>query len=212
MDKLDMPVNPKDAISYSQTDVPALVKAIQPTVFREGDNYYAVSSDEHQKHVVGKGISAESALLDWDKKLGKQLRAFGVDKDFARSVIVTYMAYAYELNPPKTDMIIDTVGLNLKAVEKYHLMKREPALKDRIYEILKRLGAEDAFLKVVDDMQKITPKLMDIVSSKIVLLSEKNKASEALRQLSTGAISYESLFQSLDDWTLEWDKAHARNS
>lgn len=211
MNKLDTPQKIKEAIQYSDTDLPALVKAIQPTVFREGESYYAVFGDELQKHVVGKGVSVETALQDWEKKLQNLLRSPGNSKEFARSVIITYMAYTYELSPPKTDVIINVVGLNLKDVEQYHLKKREPALIDRFYEILKRLGAEDDFLNVVQDMKKITPKFIEIINNKIALLKGQGQALDSIKLLTTGGISYEALFQSLDDWTLEWDKKQAED-
>lgn len=213
MEKLTIPEETKVLIQYSDVEVPILVKAIRPTLFHQGESYYAVFGQEQQTNIVGKGDSSEAALLDWEKNL-KRLLNYPKKRylDLIRSIVITYMAYVYEMNPAKTDNIINTVGLKLKDVERYHLYKREPALMDRIFEILKRLGAEDDYLKVVRAMEKPTRKFLENVDAKIAALEGGCEELNSIILLTTGRISYEGLFQKLDAWTLEWDKKNAPGS
>ena len=210
MEKLTIPGETKVIINYSDAEVPVLVKAIRPVLFHQGESHYAVFGQEQQTNIVGKGVSREDALIDWEKNL-KQLLTYPKRRyrDLIKSIIITYMAYVYGMSPAKTDNIINTVGLKLKEVERYHLYKREPALMDRIFEILKRLGAEDDYLKVVRAMQQPTSKFLENVHGKITALKGGCEALNSIILLNTGAISYEALFQKLDEWTLEWDKKHA---
>jgi len=210
MEKLAIPDETKVIVNYSDAEVPVLVKAVRPTLFHQGENYYAVFGQEQQTNIVGKGVSEEAALLNWEKNL-KQLLTYPKRRfrNLITSIIITYMAYVYEMSPAKTQNIINTVGFKLKEVERYHLYKRQPALMDRIFEILKRLGAEDEYLKVARAMQQPTPKFLLSVDGKIKALKGECEELNSIILITTGEISYERLFQRLDAWTLDWDKSHA---
>jgi hypothetical protein len=210
MEKFVTPAETKVIVNYSDDERSVLVKAIRPTLFHQGESYYAVFGQDKQTSILGKGVSGEAALLDWEKNL-KQLLTYPKRRyrDLIKSIIITYMAYVYEMSPAKTDNIINSIGFKLKEVERYHLYKREPALMDRIYEILKRLGAEDEYLKVVRAMQQPTRKFLQNVDGKIKALKGECEELNSIILIPTGEISYERLFQRLDAWTLDWDKRHA---
>jgi hypothetical protein len=56
-------------IDYSQADIPASARTLQPVVFEEGNAICAVFGPDPQAGVLGCGTTIKEALWDWDKHL-----------------------------------------------------------------------------------------------------------------------------------------------
>jgi len=196
-------------VDYNDAGIPNSARAIRPQVFHDGDKYCGLFGKDPKTGVFGCGTTVMEALQDWDQQLQKFLNKGRGNKDLIESIIISYMAYNYELSPPKTDNIIRVVGLDLKEVEKYHREKRHKALIDRIYEILQRLGAEEEYLKTVEAMDEVTARFLENSKTKIALLGGRAGELDSIDRIATGEATFENVIQQLDEWLMKWDKTTA---
>ncbi len=58
---------------YNRYRLPTFVMQFKPSVYQDGDCYYAVLSFEEEHDVSGLGTSPEDALIDWNDKVCEML-------------------------------------------------------------------------------------------------------------------------------------------
>lgn len=63
--------------NYYGYRLPAFVMQFKPSVYQDGDCYYAVLSFEEEHDVSGLGTSPEDALIDWNDKVCEMLALSG---------------------------------------------------------------------------------------------------------------------------------------
>ncbi|MGN8056458.1 hypothetical protein ACTJKN_09310 [Pedobacter sp. 22163] len=62
---------------YNRYRLPTFVMQFKPSVYQDGDCYYAVLSFEEEHDVSGLGTSPEDALIDWNDKVCEMLALSG---------------------------------------------------------------------------------------------------------------------------------------
>ncbi|MFC1224172.1 MULTISPECIES: hypothetical protein [Pedobacter] len=58
---------------YNRYRLPTFVTQFRPSVYQDGDCFYAVLSFEGEHDVSGLGTSPEDALIDWNDKVCEML-------------------------------------------------------------------------------------------------------------------------------------------
>ncbi|WP_316846208.1 hypothetical protein [Pedobacter psychrodurus] len=66
---------------YNRYKLPTFVMQFKPSIYQDGDCYYAVLSFEEEQDVSGLGTSPEDALIDWNDKVCEMLSLSGPLKD-----------------------------------------------------------------------------------------------------------------------------------
>jgi hypothetical protein len=62
---------------YNRYRLPTFVMQFKPSVYQDGDCFYAVLSFEEEHDVSGLGTSPEDALIDWNDKVCEMLALSG---------------------------------------------------------------------------------------------------------------------------------------
>ena len=62
---------------YNKYRLPTFVMQFRPSVYQDGDCFYAVLSFEEEHDVSGLGTSPEDALIDWNDKVCEMLALSG---------------------------------------------------------------------------------------------------------------------------------------
>ena len=62
---------------YNRYRLPTFVMQFKPSVYQDGDCFYAVLSLEEEQDVSGLGTSPEDALIDWNDKVCEMLALSG---------------------------------------------------------------------------------------------------------------------------------------
>ena len=62
---------------YNRYRLPTFVMQFKPSVYQDGDCYYAVLSFEEEHDLSGLGTSPEDALIDWNDKVCEMLALSG---------------------------------------------------------------------------------------------------------------------------------------
>ena len=70
---------------YNRYRLPTFVMQFKPSVYQDGDSYYAVLSFEDEHDVSGLGTSPEDALIDWNDKVCEMLSLSGSLKESMRA-------------------------------------------------------------------------------------------------------------------------------
>ncbi|HKG08888.1 MAG TPA: hypothetical protein VKB19_20625 [Pedobacter sp.] len=84
MEQMNIADSMKVDIDFSNQDLPASVRKLEPLVWKDGDTFCCVLGPDSQDGIFGCGESPEAALADWDAHLAQRLATSGLDDEVAQ--------------------------------------------------------------------------------------------------------------------------------
>jgi hypothetical protein len=73
MKQMDWPEDEKEKIDFSDPQLPAAVRILQPLVYKDGGSYCVILGPDPQEGVFGCGKTATEALNDWNEQLHERM-------------------------------------------------------------------------------------------------------------------------------------------
>jgi hypothetical protein len=98
MKQMDLPEEMKVPFDYTEEWVPGRVKTLEPTIFKEGNDYCCLLGADPQAGIFGCGDTVKAAVEDWNN----HLKAFIVqpsDNDPLQACVMDKLnASVYKIN------------------------------------------------------------------------------------------------------------------
>jgi hypothetical protein len=87
MKQMDWPEDMKEKIDFSDTNLPLMVRILQPLVYKDGDGICVVFGPNPTDGIFGCGKTANEALNDWDTHLKERIKNPAADDEVANYII-----------------------------------------------------------------------------------------------------------------------------
>jgi hypothetical protein len=90
--RLNLSSNDVVSINYDDEHNSRFVKKLRPVVFRKGLEYCCLLGPSLEKGIVGRGITADKAINEWEKQIIRRLENFEEDDKIvftARKILIS---------------------------------------------------------------------------------------------------------------------------
>ena len=74
MKQMKVPAEQLVELDYEASDCPALVRELQPAIFRDGNGYRCLLGPDVQTAIIGSGDTVDQAIANWELALRERMQ------------------------------------------------------------------------------------------------------------------------------------------